>query len=117
MKSVYRWNGYDGRDGEIKGVFVATEQEIDRAIGKDACLGEVLGKHSEVSLEIRKKDFEILAASEEVAAFVEEYGPFGFDPLAYVACETCGENLETDDDWAAGFHPGCVTPLEEYDDE
>jgi hypothetical protein len=46
----YLWKFYwdCGRSGEVEGLFVATEDEVNAVIGQGVYFGEILGKHSEV---------------------------------------------------------------------
>ncbi|WP_394910517.1 DUF4406 domain-containing protein [uncultured Robinsoniella sp.] len=37
-----------GRQGSVEGIFKATKEEVDAAIGKEVYFGEILGKHSEI---------------------------------------------------------------------
>ena len=54
----YLWNFYwdCGRMGELTGLFVATEEEIEDIIGKEIYFGEILGKHSEIFGKIKSGD-------------------------------------------------------------
>ena len=48
MKAIYQFHWDCGRMGDIAGLFVASKQDVQDAIGKEIYFGEVLGKHSEV---------------------------------------------------------------------
>ena len=37
-----------GRAGDVEGLFIATEEEVENLIGSEVYFGEILGKHSEV---------------------------------------------------------------------
>lgn len=44
-----------GRCGDAEGLFIATEEEVDKFLDKrNICFGEVLGKHSEVDVYFEK---------------------------------------------------------------
>ncbi|PGK02556.1 hypothetical protein CN892_27400 [Bacillus anthracis] len=94
-KNVYKFYWDCGRSGNLEGVFVATEQEINALIGKRAYFGEVLGKHSEVYGEIEEGDIKKIDidpnAVEEVTKHLGETWS-GFNPLEYVelTCGVCG---------------------------
>ena len=49
-EKVFLWRFFwdCGRSGEIEGLFVATEEEVDNIVGKFVNFGEVLGKHSDI---------------------------------------------------------------------
>lgn len=85
----YLWKfGWDcGRQGEVKGLFVATESEINNIIGKPVYFGEILGKHSEIygtidDGEITKMDLDSETV-EKVAAILGETWS-GYNPLHYL---------------------------------
>lgn len=85
----YLWQFYwdYGRSGSVEGLFVATEDEVKRAIGKNVYLGEILGKHSEVygtleEGEITKVDLDSETV-ERVAKILGETWS-GRNPLGYV---------------------------------
>ena len=48
-KALYKTDVSFGRMGDIEGVYVATDRQVAACEGMDVHLGEVLGKHSEVS--------------------------------------------------------------------
>lgn len=84
----YLWKfGWDcGRQGEIEGLFVATEDEVNNLIGKHVYFGEALGKHSEVSGTIEAgeiKKVEIDSELVEKVAMVLGNNWNGYNPLSY----------------------------------
>ncbi|ATO50997.1 hypothetical protein P4V86_15460 [Brevibacillus laterosporus] len=84
-----------GRSGELEGLFVATENEIQGLAGKSAYFGEVLGKHSEVYGTLEQGDFaKINLDSETVEKVVEVLGVSwsGFDPRHYLGEEDADDN-------------------------
>lgn len=44
MKYLYKFHWDCGRNGDLQGLFVATEDEVKDAIGSEAYFGEVLGE-------------------------------------------------------------------------
>lgn len=84
---------YDcGRMGDIESVFVATEKYVKDMAGHAYYLGEVLGEHSEIEIDVEEQDFECLSSDPAVVAWVEERGPFGYDFVTlYHDVEECGE--------------------------
>lgn len=77
-----------GRQGVLKGLFAATEEEIEDAIGKIANFGEVLGKHSEVygpieEGEITKIDLDTETV-EKVTRIIGDNTWSGYNPLEYI---------------------------------
>jgi len=57
MKYLYKFYENCGRMGSLDGIFVADEKDIEKMIGKNVYLGEVLGKHSDVDIDITDKSF------------------------------------------------------------
>lgn len=47
-QKLWRFYWDCGRMGYLDGLFVATQAEVDEAVGKEIYFGEVLGKHSEI---------------------------------------------------------------------
>ncbi len=75
----FYWNC--GRQGEIEGIFKATKEEVDNAIGKDVYFGEILGKHSEVYGTI--EEGEITLESDDPLV-VKNAVESGYNPLDYL---------------------------------
>lgn len=75
------------RHGELDGIFFATQEEIDGVVGSRIYFGEVLGKHSEVIVDVRREDFEAYELSEatvaELQRVVSSRTLSGFNPLSY----------------------------------
>ncbi|TPG88130.1 hypothetical protein EEL32_10220 [Brevibacillus laterosporus] len=85
----FLWNFYwdCGRNGDLEGLFVATDNEIQGLISKRVYFGEVLGKHSEVYGTLEQGDFDkINLDSETVEKVAEVLGVSwsGFDPRDYL---------------------------------
>jgi hypothetical protein len=71
-----------GRQGEVKGLFKATKEEVKNAIGKDVYFGEILGKHSEVYGTIEEGEIELVSDNPiEVMNATES----GYNPLEYLS--------------------------------
>lgn len=102
MKYLYRFYWNCGRSGDLEGLFVATENEVAKAIGSDVYFGEVLGKHSEVYGILEEGDIIKLDISPEA---VDEVCKFlgsdwsGFNPIDYVKtyCEECEDSMRNDE--------------------
>jgi len=89
-KYLWRFNWDCGRQGELEGLFVATEQEVKSLIGQEVYFGEVLGKHSEIfgtieENEVKKVDLD----SETVEKVTKVLGDIwsGYNPLEYLPDE------------------------------
>lgn len=95
----YLWSFYwdCGRSGDLDGLFVATEEEINNAIGNRVWFGEALGKHSEVYGDLEEGDIKKINISPEAVEEVSKHlGTTwsGWNPLNYVeyTCDECGES-------------------------
>jgi hypothetical protein len=91
MKGIYKFS-YDSGAGELHGLFVAEKSEVESAIGKELCFGEVLGKHSEVIFQLAEEDIEELSIEhdevEMMLGLVEKYNlQTGYNPLNYLPDE------------------------------
>jgi hypothetical protein len=76
-----------GRMGEVTSIFVATEEEIEEALGKQIYFGEILGKHSEVFCDLEREHLKkIEIDSDAVTKVVAELGRTwsGYNPLEYI---------------------------------
>ena len=88
MRYLYEYYMDCGRMGEVEGLFVATEEEVKSAIGKEVYFGEILGKHSEVEGELEESEFnKVDIDSESVEKVALKLGRTwsGYNPLEYLA--------------------------------
>ncbi|MEK4006520.1 hypothetical protein [Paenibacillus sp. FSL H3-0333] len=95
-KYLYEFHWDCGRQGDVEGLFVATQEQIDNAIGKEVYFGEILGKHSEIFGELEKCDIKKLEISSEVVSEVSNHLGLtwsGYNPLHYLRykCTKCGD--------------------------
>jgi len=88
--------------GDIRGLFLATPEQLADAVGKEVDLGEVLGKHSEIRFELTDEYYSLVTDDQEFIKKAVELGvvPHGHDPLShiimYCADELCGEKYDYD---------------------
>lgn len=84
----FRWDC--GRQGNVDGLFIATEDEIKNSFGKEVYFGEILGKHSEIYGTLDACDLEKVNVEPEV---IEKLIPYlgynwsGYNPLNYIERE------------------------------
>lgn len=85
----YLWKFYwdCGRMGGIDGLFVATEKEVEDAIGREVYFGEILGKHSDIYGTLDSEDVEKIDLDSETVEKVSKilgnsWG--GYNPLYYI---------------------------------
>lgn len=88
--NLYRFYVDCGRMGSLEGLFIATQGEVNRAIGKEAYFGEVLGKHSDVQGVIEAHEIELVSNDQEKVEWLLSilgYNVSGFNPLDYISQE------------------------------
>lgn len=83
-KGIYRFAYNCGRMGKLSGLFIATAAAIERAKGRTVCLGEVLGKHSEIDVDIDTTVTLVTQDADAVAMFEHHNLTTGYDPLEYL---------------------------------
>lgn len=84
--ALYKFYWDCGRNGEVIGIFSATQDEVDNLIGKDVYFGGILGKYSEIYGPIEEGEIIKLTDDKDFISKAEEYGliPVGYNPLYYV---------------------------------
>lgn len=98
MLKLYSFHWDCGRSGDLDGLFVAEEDQIESAIGKRLYFGEVLGKHSEVEGILEASDLEEVSSEQDkITWLVDLLGTSisGFNPLEYLEEE---EDEDEEDD-------------------
>jgi hypothetical protein len=92
LLKLFRFHWGCGRQGKVEGSFVATQVEIDDAIGRDVYFGEILGKHSEICGTLDIEDVTLLTDDPEFVAKAVKYGlvPAGYNPLEYLSDDSTG---------------------------
>ena len=64
-KRLYRFYVNCGRDGFLDGLFISTEKEINELYNRTTSFGEVLGKHSEIEVDVEPEDIQMLSADQD----------------------------------------------------
>ena len=84
MKGIYRFSWDVPRGGEICGIFTAESSDIEGIIDKEIYLGEVLGKHSDVSGVVEKDEIELITEDPFLVSEFDRLGmETGYNPLDY----------------------------------
>lgn len=85
MQGLYKFYCDCGRMGDLEGIFLADSSEVDALVGKTVYFGEVLGKHSDIRVEITGKNVWLLTDDEDFISKAVEYGLScsGYDPVWY----------------------------------
>ncbi len=91
MKKLYKFHWDCGRMGDVNGLFVADENEINSTMGKDIYFGEILGKHSQVHGKLTESDLIVKSDDQDfIEKLVEIIGSTnisGYNPLSYISEE------------------------------
>lgn len=106
MRKLYKFFWDCGRQGDVDGLFIADEKDIELAMGNQVYFGEILGKHSEISGTLDNGDLKVIDIEESVLDILEDaIGSSyisGYNPLDYVRfrCNNCEDSYNNDDtDW------------------
>ncbi len=74
-KAIYKFYVDYGRNGNVEGIFIAEKCEVEELYGKEVYFGEILGKHSEVSITCAPEQFTVLSEDPDfVSKCVETLG-------------------------------------------
>lgn len=93
---IYRYHEI-GRYHDIQGIFLATDEEVEKLIGTELYLGEIAGKHSEVTVEVTKNDIILVTEDALAVEIFSRYGlSNGVNPFDYIPEE---EEADGDDDF------------------
>lgn len=88
MKKLFKFHADCGRMGELDGLFLAYQAEVDNAIGKTVSFGEVLGKHSDISVNIECGLIDLISDDPHTISTLSELFPndniCGHNPLDYI---------------------------------
>jgi len=101
MNNLYSFYADCGRMGSLDGLFIATQEEVDKAIGKHMYFGEVLGKHSEVEGTLEAKEITLVSDDQDKVEWllgILGYSVSGFNPLEYISDDSEEEDWDEDFD-------------------
>jgi hypothetical protein len=96
MKKLYEFNWDCGRMGDLNGLFIAEEGDINNLIGEEIYFGEVLGKHSEIHGVLEEKELTVKSEDQDFISKLEDLlgsTISGYNPVDYYEPEE-----EEDDD-------------------
>lgn len=86
-KILVRFHWDCGRMGDVSGLFITTDEALNKGYDKRVYFGEILGKHSEVYGTLERKDIEYVSEDQE---FIEKLEALlgtdisGYNPLDYI---------------------------------
>lgn len=87
MKGLYKFEEDFGRMGELEGLFIAEVDKVDELIESEVEVhfGEVLGKHSDVSVIMSDDNLTLVTTEENVIKVIEDYNlENGYNPFNYI---------------------------------
>ena len=90
MRKLYSFFWDCGRMGDVEGLFIAPEEEVEKAIGSQVYFGEILGKHSDISGTLSSVDLKVISDEQDrIDWLLGIIGPnvSGYNPLEYVRQE------------------------------
>lgn len=78
-----------GRMGDVEGLFICEQAELEQSYGKNVYFGEILGKHSEVYGTLNKADITIKSDDQDfITKLHDVIGSStisGYNPLEYLS--------------------------------
>ena len=87
MEKLWKFYWDCGRQGNVEGVFIASEEDVQATIGQSVYFGEILGKHSDVSGTIDPGEITVLTDNQEAIKVLKKYIGMdisGYNPLHYL---------------------------------
>lgn len=95
---IYRYSENFRRMGELSGVFTATRDDIAAVMDTTVHLGEVLGKHSDITATVNSDTLKLLTEDKAAVDVVSKYGlSAGLDLLGYVEEDESDDEEEDDE--------------------
>lgn len=96
---LWKFDADCGRVGSLSGLIAVSQADIDNIIGEDVYFGEVLGKHSDITVRIGLEDFTLIDIPEEYARKIMtaaggSHCISGYSPFDY------WERVDDDEYWA-----------------
>lgn len=96
---LWKWELDCGRMGTLGGAFFATDEQLERVLGCEVYLDDVLGKHSEICFTLERDLFtELQLSAESTKTLIDKLGTvlMGEDLILHV--EESGQLDDEDDD-------------------
>jgi len=87
MEALYRFDVSFRRGGKLSGIFIAKKEDVDNLIKNSTTVwfGEILGKHSEIVLDMEDDMFTMLTDEQNVLDIVRKYNlENGYNPFDYI---------------------------------
>jgi len=97
-KKLFSFHVDAGRNGDITGLFISTEEEVTAIVGTDVYFGEILGKHSDVELTLQPDHFTVLEVEDSTVEDLQHTignTVSGYNPFDYI--ETMPDEYDQDE--------------------
>ena len=83
MRKLYKFERYFRRQGTLRGFFIEDEKLVEKVIGERIYFGEVLGKHSEIIIDLDDEDISIVTDDQDfIDKFEKLIGCSGHNPIS-----------------------------------
>lgn len=89
-KGLYEFFEDCGKMGEISGLFIADSEDVVKAFGRTIYMGDVLGKHSEIDIDLSAENVKLLSNDIDKIEWLQnevfsgETTLSGYNPLDYL---------------------------------
>lgn len=91
MKKLYKFKWDCGRMGVVDSLFIAAEEDVEKAIGAQVDFGEILGKHSNVYGTLNQTDLTVVSDDQE---FIEKLEALRILPTGHCPLHNLSEDDE-----------------------
>ena len=100
IEGIYCYEVDYGRRGTVSGTFVATRGKVESLRDLTVYFGEILGKHSDVSVDFSEEELICLTEDQAFIKKAKEYKlvPIGRNPFDYIDEDESDDDYEEDDE-------------------
>lgn len=102
MKVIVEFYQDCGRMGDLSGMFVCDKAELEKLYDKTVYFGEVLGKHSDVEIDVTTENLTVKTDDQDfIAKFIEIMGDgtiSGYNPFDYIDEDELNEDEEEEEE-------------------
>lgn len=86
-KNLYKMHVNCGRMGDLEGLFIAEDKEVQNILGQEIHFGEVLGKHSDVWVIMEEQHFKLVSDDQDKVSWLMNLlgeTVSGYNPWSYM---------------------------------
>lgn len=102
MKVIVEFGVDFWRGGSLEGMFICEKADLEKLYGKTVYFGEVLGKHSEVEVDMSEECLTVKTDDQDfIAKFIEIMGDgtiSGYNPFDYIEEDELDEEEEEEEE-------------------